>query len=95
MNESGQYHWESETFRNKYEALLYYMRGLLNKIKKDPNCSKEIETNIELINNLLEDYDKWYNMGYGNWGKKKEFQPKDKSLKKLLNDLKDIDIFEN
>lgn len=99
MNESGQYHWESETFRNKYEALLYYMRGLLNKIKKEPNCPKEIsekcDTNIELINDLLDDYVKWYNMGYGNFGRQKEFEPKDKSLKKLLEDLKDIDIFEN
>ena len=99
MNESEQYHWESETFRNKYEAFLYYMRAVLNKIKKEPLCSKEIsdkcDTNIALINGLLFDYIKWYNMGYGNWGRQLEFKQKDESLKKLLARLNDIDIFEH
>ena len=100
MNESGQYHWESETFRNKYEAFLYYMRAVLNKIKKEPLCSKEIsdkcDDNIGLINRLLLDYNKWYNMHYGPWSiHKHEFKQKDESLKKLLARLNDIDIFEN
>ena len=99
MNESGQYHWESETFRNKYEALLYYMRALLHKIMKEPNCTKEIQdkcaSNIDIINDLLSDYVEWYNNGYGNFGRKKEFKEKDSTIKKLFNDLMEIDIFEH
>ena len=100
MNESEQYHWESETFRNKYEALLYYMRAVFHKIIKEPTCSPAIKDqcsdNILLINQLLVDYDKWYNMGYGNWSIHKHvFNVKDRAIKKLLTELNEINIFEH
>ena len=76
MNESGQYHWESETFRNKYEAVLYYVRAVLDNIMKQPNCTKIIRdkclNTVDIIDTLLLDYNKWYNNSYGNWGNKKE-----------------------
>lgn len=99
MNESEQYHWESMTFRDKYEAVLYYVRAVLDNIMKQPKCTKIIRdkclNTVDIIDTLLLDYNKWYNNSYGNFGKKKDFFPKDKSLNQLLNNLMEIDIFEH
>ncbi|MBO7716408.1 MAG: hypothetical protein J6S85_26270 [Methanobrevibacter sp.] len=50
------------TFRDKYEAVLYYVRAVLDNIMKQPKCTKIIRdkclNTVDIIDTLLLDYNK-------------------------------------